>query len=178
MSSLDKLSPVYDLVTLEDVRKLDVKVNLNQFGESGSNPHKRISAGLPVYNMMFHHKVFWPHKFATSAPKEVASGYDQISDRYFSGINFATQDYMGMCAHEGSIKVAADALKDFGTHSGNTPNNFGNNKYTLEAIDTVAQYFDCLFGKTYAHIFSAGWLAGYGAIRGKFRFGFFYFNMT
>ena len=123
-----------------------------------------MEACLRLFN---HSPVSWPRKFATSTPKEVASGFDEISWRYFSGINFATQDYMSMCGNESSINAAITALKEFGTHSGNVPTKFGNNKYLMETITVIEEYFDCLFGKAYAKIFSTGWLAGYGAIRGK-----------
>jgi 7-keto-8-aminopelargonate synthetase-like enzyme len=159
--------PTPDLETLNEE---ELTFSLHQASNRGIEELKELLAGgSQALNLFSHSPVWWPRKFATSTPKEVVSGFDEISWRYFSGVNFATQDYMSLCGNKGSIKAATDAIREFGTHSGNTPHNFGYNKYTNDAKLAIEEYFNCLYnGKAYAHIFSAGWLSGYGALCGNF----------
>lgn len=130
----------------------------------------------------------WPKKLALSTPKAVCSGYCEINQKYFTGTNFATQDYMGMCGDPDSIQVVADTMRKVGTHSGGVPGKMGYNETTEELVQTFEWYFDEVFGegrsydeigrirnspendtvqKCHAQVYSAGWLAGYGAIQGK-----------
>jgi len=146
-----------------------MKIDIRQVAQLDGSTHDPFVKTEPFVlgeRILQHTKVFWPKKFATSTPKEVTSGFDMVSQKYFVGINFATQDYMSMCGNKDSIEAACNALKNFGTHSGNIPKNLGNNIYTQDCINAIEEYFHEVFGRAYAHIFSAGWLAGFGAIRG------------
>lgn len=117
--------------------------------------------GDQIFDRTFIH---WPNKMSTSAPGPTSTGYDFLNHRQFSGINFATQDYMSLCFNPGSMQAAVDALKSFGSHSGGSPLFFGNNPYYLGVLDSLKVAFGKLYPNPSTMIYSAGWMAGYGVV--------------
>jgi glycine C-acetyltransferase len=106
--------------------------------------------------------IHWPNKMTTSPPGPTVTGYDFLSHKQFSGINFATQDYMSMCYHPGSIAAGVEALKRYGSHSGGSPLFFGKNPYYLQVLESLKKAFSRIMPTPSPVIFSAGWMAGYG----------------
>lgn len=106
----------------------------------------------------------WPNKMTTSAPGPKTTGYDLVNHKAFSAINFATQDYMSLCYHPGSIQASVEALQHYGTHSGGSPLFFGKHPYYLEVIESLKRAFKRVYPDPHCSIFSAGWMAGYGVV--------------
>jgi glycine C-acetyltransferase len=108
--------------------------------------------------------IHWPNKMTTSPPGPTTTGYDIINHKPFSGINFATQDYMSLCYNPGSIQAAIEALKRYGSHSGGSPLFFGKNPYYIECVNSLKRAFSRIYPDPHASIFSAGWMAGFGVV--------------
>lgn len=106
----------------------------------------------------------WPNKMSTSAPGPTSTGYDLVHHKRFSGINFATQDYMSLCDNEGSTQAAIEALKRYGSHSGGSPLFFGKNPYYLEVLASLKRAFSRVYSDPQPSIFSSGWMAGFGVV--------------
>lgn len=106
----------------------------------------------------------WPNKMTTSAPGPVTTGYDFVHHKQFSGINFATQDYMSLCYHPSSVAAGVEALKRYGTHSGGSPLFFGKHPYYLEVLQSLKRAFSKIYSNPSPGIFSAGWMAGFGVV--------------
>ena len=108
--------------------------------------------------------IHWPNKMTTSPPGPTTTGYDLINHKQFSGINFATQDYMSLCYNQGSIQASVEALKRYGTHSGGSPLFFGKNPYYMEVLASLKRAFSRVYPDPQPSIFSAGWMAGFGVV--------------
>lgn len=83
----------------------------------------------------------------------------------YSGINLASQDYLGLARHPEVVRASADATLEKGTHSSGSETlggGFGEAK-RLERI--VADFTD----HPHVVLFPTGWSAGYGAIRALVR---------
>lgn len=106
----------------------------------------------------------WPNKMSTSAPGPLTTGYDFLNHKPFSGVNFATQDYMSLCYHPGSVAACVEAVKRYGTHSGGSPLFFGRHPYYLSLIESMKKAFSKLYEDPKPVIYSAGWMAGFGTV--------------
>lgn len=103
----------------------------------------------------------WPYSKATEcAPLAVCSARDDMGIR-FSGLNFATQDYLGLSS-DAEIKEAAKAVIDeYGVHSAGSSALAGNTKYSLGLEKTIAEFLKV----DHTVLYPTGWAAGYGAIK-------------
>lgn len=107
----------------------------------------------------------WPYSKATEqAPLAVCAASDDSGVR-FSGLNFATQDYLGL-ASDPEIKETAKAVIDeYGVHSAGSSALAGNTKYSLRLERTISEFL----GLENTVLYPTGWAAGYGAIKGLVR---------
>ena len=107
----------------------------------------------------------WPYSKATEqAPLAVCAARDD-SGVQFSGLNFATQDYLGL-ASDPEIKETAKAVIDeYGVHSAGSSALAGNTKYSLRLERTISEFL----GLENTVLYPTGWAAGYGAIKGLVR---------
>jgi glycine C-acetyltransferase len=106
----------------------------------------------------------WPNKMTHSAPGPTVTGYDINGNKPFSGINFASQDYMSLCYHPGSVQATVDALKKYGTHSGGSPLFFGKHPYYIETQNSLIKAFSRIISSPAVSIFTTGWMAGFGVV--------------
>ncbi|MEL6444159.1 MAG: aminotransferase class I/II-fold pyridoxal phosphate-dependent enzyme [Bacteroidota bacterium] len=81
------------------------------------------------------------------------------------GINFASQDYLGLSAHPAVHEAVSDALAAFGPHSAGSPMLLGN---TALSLDLEREIADALH-MAETVLFPTGWAAGFGAIVGLVR---------
>jgi glycine C-acetyltransferase len=81
------------------------------------------------------------------------------------GINFASADYLGLAQNDFAKEAAISAARDFGCNSAGSPLAFGATKYYIQLKDELADFW----GVKSIMIYSAGWLAGYGVIKGLVR---------
>lgn len=82
-----------------------------------------------------------------------------------SGINFASQDYLGLVYNK-EVRNAAHAIIDeYGVHSAGSPGFCGRTRYSLELeskLANITSYEDCT-------LFPTGWTAGFSAIAAQVR---------
>lgn len=108
---------------------------------------------------------FWPYSRATErAPLAVCSARDDTGAA-FSGLNFATQDYLGLSSDEEIKEVAKAVVDEFGVHSAGSSALAGNTKYSLRLEQTISEFL----GLDHTVLYPTGWAAGYGAIKGLVR---------
>lgn len=86
---------------------------------------------------------------------------ERLGVRRFSGLNFASQEYLGLAAHPAVHAAAKDAIDACGVHSAGSAALMGNTSLSVRLERELADflgYVDCT-------VFPTGWGAGYGAIR-------------
>jgi glycine C-acetyltransferase len=107
----------------------------------------------------------WPYSKATEqAPLAICAARDDSGVR-FSGLNFATQDYLGLSS-DPEIKATAKAvIEEYGVHSAGSSALAGNTKFSLRLEQTISQFLDL----DHTVLYPTGWAAGYGVIKGLVR---------
>jgi len=102
----------------------------------------------------------WP--FSTelkSGPGPEVTVIDE-SGKQRTGVNFASQDYLGLAAHAGVRAAAIEAIKQYGTHIAGAPVLQGNSSLSLRLQEALAE----MLGLAHVVLFPTGWAAGYGVI--------------
>ncbi len=79
----------------------------------------------------------------------------------FSGVNFASQDYLSLSSHPRLVKAASDAATHFGVHSAGSAALMGNSDLSLELERKLESYL----GFKECTLFPTGWTAGYGIVK-------------
>lgn len=85
----------------------------------------------------------------------------------FSGVNFASQDYLSLSSHPYVVAAAKAAADDFGVHSAGSAALMGNTSLSLELEKRLGAFL----GYQSVTVFPIGWAAGYGAVKALVRKG-------
>ena len=83
----------------------------------------------------------------------------------YAGLNFASQDYLGLSRHPSVASAAADACLRFGTHSAGSEPMGGGLAMGKQLEVELGSYL----GKDNIVLFPTGWAAGYGVIKALVR---------
>lgn len=81
--------------------------------------------------------------------------------RPFHGVNFSSQDYLGLAAHPEIIEAVQRTARDVGVHSAGSPTLAGGSAPSRELAQRLSEFL----GMASVSLFPTGWAAGYGAIR-------------
>src|ERR1700691_4532442 len=107
----------------------------------------------------------WPYSKATEqAPLAVCAARDDSGVR-FAGLNFATQDYLGLASDPAIKEVAKAVIDEYGVHSAGSSALGGNTKYSLGLERTISEFLNL----DHTILYPTGWAAGYGVIKGLVR---------
>lgn len=107
----------------------------------------------------------WSYSKATEqAPLAICTARDDSGVK-FSGLNFATQDYLGLASDPAIKEVAKSVIEEFGVHSAGSSALTGNTKYSLGLERTISEFLDL----DHTILYPTGWAAGYGVIKGLVR---------
>jgi len=102
----------------------------------------------------------WPY---SRALEKAAGPQTRVSDMTAAardGINFASQDYLGLGGHPAIAEAGIAAMREFGPHSAGSAALTGNTRLSLELERHLAD----LLGTEHITLYPTGWAAGYGAI--------------
>src|SRR5271155_2528002 len=154
MSGQSGLDPVEALTgSMRDFRELPGKDLIGRVGAFYEWQQLRRLHGL------------WPYSKATErAPLAVCAARDDSGVR-FSGLNFATQDYLGLSSDPEIKEVAKAVIDEYGVHSAGSSALAGNTKYSLRLEQTISEFLNL----EHTVLYPTGWAAGYGVIKGLVR---------
>ncbi len=147
---------------LVDSGKVQLTVANRSFDDS--DIYARTEPYLNMDRVLDRTMISWPNKMTLSSPGPTTSAYDLVNHKLISGVNFASQDYMSLCCHPGSVAASVEAFKTYGTHSGGSPLFFGKSPYYFAVIEGFENAFRRIYSEPSCAIFSAGWMAGYGVV--------------
>jgi glycine C-acetyltransferase len=103
----------------------------------------------------------WPYSKSTEeAPRAVCAAKDD-SGRSFRGLNFASQDYLGLSSDPEIKDVAKAVIEEYGVHSAGSSALSGNTKYSLRLEQAISEFLHL----DHTALYPTGWAAGYGAIK-------------
>lgn len=83
----------------------------------------------------------------------------------FEGINFASQDYLSLSAHDAVRDTAITTINEFGVHSAGSPALVGNTSLSLALEKKIAEFLEM----EHVTLFPTGWAAGFGVVKGLVR---------
>lgn len=107
----------------------------------------------------------WPYARSTSTAPQARCEARSDTGATFSGINFASQDYLSLSSHPAIKATAIKAIEDFGVHSAGSAALLGNTANSLLLEQGLSQF---LGGRDIV-LYPTGWAAGYGSVQGFVR---------
>ena len=102
----------------------------------------------------------WPYSLALEKATGPHTTVSDFSTTTRDGINFASQDYLGLARHPSVATAGIDAMREFGPHSAGSGVLLGNTRLSLE----LEQHVAALLETEHVALYPTGWAAGYGAI--------------
>jgi 7-keto-8-aminopelargonate synthetase-like enzyme len=107
----------------------------------------------------------WSYSKSTEeAPLAVCAAKDETGPSY-RGINFASQDYLGLSSDLEIKSTAKAVIDEYGVHSAGSSALAGNTKYSLKLEETISEFLHM----QHTVLYPTGWAAGYGVIKGLVR---------
>ena len=107
----------------------------------------------------------WPYARSTSTAPKARCEARSDAGADFSGINFASQDYLSLSSHPAVKAAAIAAIEEYGVHSAGSAALLGN---TANSLKLEAALGDFLGGREVV-LYPTGWAAGYGSVQGLVR---------
>ncbi|WP_294646549.1 aminotransferase class I/II-fold pyridoxal phosphate-dependent enzyme [uncultured Aureimonas sp.] len=107
----------------------------------------------------------WPFSRATETGPASTCGVRDDSGVLMEGVNFASQDYLGLCAHPAVRASAHAAIDEIGVHSAGSPALVGNTASSLVLERSLADFLQM----DEVVLYPTGWAAGFGVIKGLVR---------
>jgi 7-keto-8-aminopelargonate synthetase-like enzyme len=107
----------------------------------------------------------WPYSKSTEQAPLATCAAKNDSGMRFEGLNFATQDYLGLASDPEIKEVAKAVIDEYGVHSAGSSALAGNTKYSLRLEHTISEFLDL----EHTVLYPTGWAAGYGVIKGLVR---------
>ena len=107
----------------------------------------------------------WPYARSTATAPKARCEARSDTGSAFSGINFASQDYLSLSSHPAVKASAIAAIGEYGVHSAGSAALLGN---TANSLKLEAGLSDFLGGRQIV-LYPTGWAAGYGSVQGFVR---------
>jgi 7-keto-8-aminopelargonate synthetase-like enzyme len=124
----------------------------------------RIAGFYEWQNLRREHEL-WPYARSTAtAPKARCEARSDTGEA-FSGINFASQDYLSLSSHPAVKAAAIAAIEEYGVHSAGSAALLGNTANSL----LLEQGLSAFLGDREIVLYPTGWAAGYGSVQGFVR---------
>ena len=107
----------------------------------------------------------WPYARSTASAPQARCEAMSDTGTPFSGINFASQDYLSLSSHPAIKRAAIDAIDRYGVHSAGSAALLGNTANSLLLEQALSDFV----GGREIVLYPTGWAAGYGSVQGFVR---------
>ncbi|HYP52656.1 MAG TPA: pyridoxal phosphate-dependent aminotransferase family protein, partial [Pyrinomonadaceae bacterium] len=107
----------------------------------------------------------WPYGRSLDTPPATVARVKSPNGLTVEGVNFGSQDYLGLSAHPSVHDAAIRALSDYGPHSAASAILQGNTGLSRRLERAVAEHV----GAEHVLLFPTGWAAGFGSLVGLVR---------
>ncbi|HEV2146355.1 MAG TPA: aminotransferase class I/II-fold pyridoxal phosphate-dependent enzyme [Longimicrobiaceae bacterium] len=102
----------------------------------------------------------WPYSRSLDYAPTAECVVRNESGEATAGINFASQDYLGLASHPAIAEAAHRAIRDYGPHSAGSGMFAGNTTPSLRLEKALGEALEA----PYVALFSSGWGAGFGVV--------------
>ena len=110
-------------------------------------------------------EALWPYSRSTATgPRTICTVTDDAGRRV-RGINFGSQDYLGLSSHKGVMEAAHEAIERYGVHSAGSAAFMGNTSHSLALERELGEFLEL----EHVLLYPTGYAAGAGVIRGLVR---------
>lgn len=106
------------------------------------------------------HAGLWPYSRSLDTPARAAGAVRSETGVGAVGLNFLSQDYLGLSTHPMVIETAHRAIREHGLHSSGSGMLSGNSSATLALESAVGEALET----PHVALFPTGWAAGFGTI--------------
>jgi len=107
----------------------------------------------------------WPYARTLQGRPAAEAVLHSQNRRRVAGMNFGSQDYLGLSQHPAILAAAHDALDEFGPHAAASPMLQGNTVPGRRLESALGEMLEM----EHVLLFPTGWAAGFGAITGLVR---------
>lgn len=107
----------------------------------------------------------WPYTRALHTGPATTALVEDVAGQVFEGVNFSSQDYLGLACEPSVIAAAVEAAHRFGVHSAGSGALTGGSRTSLDLEAEIADFVQA----EHVLLFPTGWGAGFGAITGLVR---------
>lgn len=102
----------------------------------------------------------WPYARALEAAAGPRTAVSDSRGDVRQGLNFASQDYLGLSGHPKVRQAAIEAVERFGVHSAGSAVLVGNTRLSRDLEDAIG----AMLRMPHVALYPTGWAAGYAAI--------------
>lgn len=124
----------------------------------------RVAGFYDWQNLRRQHEM-WPYARSTSTAPQARCEARSDTGAHFSGINFASQDYLSLSSHPAIKAAAIAAIGEYGVHSAGSAALLGNTANSLLLEQGLSEFL----GGRQIVLYPTGWAAGYGSVQGFVR---------
>ncbi|AKR56689.1 8-amino-7-oxononanoate synthase [Devosia sp. H5989] len=152
-------------MSLESVPEAALTGSLRDYRSPiGSDLVGRTAPFYQWQNLRRQHSV-WPYARSTATAPTARCQARTDSGSPFTGINFASQDYLSLSSHPEIKQAAIEAIQTYGVHSAGSAALLGNTANSIALENDLSDFVD---GREIV-LYPTGWAAGFGAVQGFVR---------
>jgi glycine C-acetyltransferase len=107
----------------------------------------------------------WPYSRSLETSPATDARLKSSNGTIVEGVNFGSQDYLGLASHDSIHTAAIRALSDYGPHSAASAILQGNSNLSRQLEAALAEHMQ----SEHVLLFPTGWAAGFGTIAGLVR---------